>query len=95
MQSNAIEYAMQMQKKASAFNEKEAGISDINHIYKNEERKNCNSESGQRVNNMFSSSNRNGNKNDNDLSLILALILLLSSDGGDKMLMLALLYIMT
>ncbi|MBP3939208.1 MAG: hypothetical protein IK955_07350 [Clostridia bacterium] len=95
MQSNAIEYAMQMQKKASSFNEKENKISDINHIYKNEEKKNSGCESGRRVNNFFSSSNHNGNKNDNDLSLILALILLLSSDGGDKMLILALLYIMT
>ena len=95
MQSNAIEYAMQMQKKASTFNEKEAGISDIKHIHKNEERKNYSSGSGQRVNNMFSSSSNNFKKKDDDLSLILALILLLSSDGGDKMLMLALLYIMT
>ncbi len=39
-----------------------------------------------------------GNKNssaDNDIMLLMALLLVLSQDGGDKMLMLALLYIMT
>ena len=37
----------------------------------------------------------NRKNNDNDITLILALILLLSQDGGDRMLMMALLYIMT
>lgn len=32
---------------------------------------------------------------DNDIMMLMSLILLLSADGGDKMLMLALLYIMT
>lgn len=93
MQNNAIEYARQMQKKASDFNEKNEKISDINHIFKNEEQKSDNSQQG--VKNIFNSANYTHSKSDNDILLILALILLLSSDGGDKMLMLALLYIMT
>ena len=36
-----------------------------------------------------------GDNGDGDMLLIMALLLVLASDGGDKMLMLALLYIMT
>lgn len=95
MQQKAAEYAKQMQKMASIFNDKDTKISDINHIYTNEEKNNYSSRQNQGFKNIFSSSNQAQSRNDNDLSLILALILLLSSDTGDKMLMLALLYIMT
>ena len=36
-----------------------------------------------------------GSGGDSDIMLLMALLLVLTSDGGDKMLMLALLYIMT
>lgn len=93
MQNKAIEYARQMQKKSSSFNDDVAKISDINHIFQNEE--SHTNRSQHEVKNIFSSSNQTRSRSDGDISLLLALILLLSSDGGDKMLMLALLYIMT
>lgn len=91
--NKATEYAREMKRMAE--------ISDINHIYKqnynsdsrsNNNRNTYNTKQG--IKDIFTSSS-SGNKNNSDISLILALILLLSSDGGDKMLILALLYIMT
>lgn len=88
----ATEYLREMKRMAE--------ISDINHIYKNDYNSdNC-------VNNKRSTYNRNqgiksifasdsSSNKSNDFSLILALILLLSKDGGDKLLIFALLYIMT
>lgn len=87
----AAEYAREMKRMAE--------ISDINHIYKqnynsdSRSNNNCNTNSNiKHIFNQFNSSSANSN---NDISLILALIILLSSDSGDKMLILALLYIMT
>ena len=93
-QSQAIEYAQQMHRRSSDFNNKHIDTSDnincknnqtkgFNHFFKNNS-----------INNIFGTNNHI-NKKDNDTSLILALILLLSSDGGDRLLLLALLYIMT
>ena len=85
----ATEYAREMKRMA--------GISDINNIYKNDYK------SDNRANNKHSTYNQgvksiftadSSSRNNNDFPLILALILLLSKDGGDKMLILALLYIM-
>lgn len=90
----ATEYAREMKRMAE--------ISDINHIYKqsfntehrtNNNRNTCNA--NQKTKQIFNLFNSTSTNNNNDISLILALILLLSSDGGDKMLILALLYIMT
>ncbi len=47
------------------------------------------------VKNILGFGSNNSNSGDNDIMLLMALLLLLSQDGGDKMLMLALLYIMT
>ncbi len=103
MQHDAIEYAREMQKRAFNYNEQQTKISDINHVYNNRENRNSNRNDHSRQNfsdqpgikNMFNASGQTNRKSDNDISLILALILLLSGDGGDRMLMLALLYIMT
>ncbi len=46
------------------------------------------------VKNILGSGSKNSSP-DNDIMLLMALLLVLSQDGGDKMLMLALLYIMT
>ncbi len=46
------------------------------------------------VKSILGSGGKNGSP-DNDIMLLMALLLVLSQDGGDKMLMLALLYIMT
>lgn len=90
----AAEYAREMKRMAE--------ISDINHIYKqscNTEHRSDNNRStyntNQRTGQIFNSFNSTSSNNNNDISLILALILLLSKDGGDKMLIFALLYIMT
>lgn len=90
----ATEYLREMKRMAE--------ISDINHIYKqnyntehssNTNRNNFNT--SKKTNNVFNLFNSTSSNNNNDISLILALILLLSNDGGDKMLILALLYIMS
>lgn len=103
MQNNAIEYAREMKKRASNYNKQQNKISDINHVYNNSENRNSSRKEYSRQNfsdqseikNMFNPSGKSNKNPDNDISLILALILLLSGDGGDRMLMLALLYIMT
>ena len=102
MQNDAIKYAREMQKRAADFNSTKDKISDINHIYTNKEshyekkstdRFNNNFRNNPDIKNIFSSNTQH--KTDNDISLILALILILSVDSGDRMLIMALLYIMT
>ncbi len=100
--NKATEYVREMQQMADKSGLYSAGISDINHIH---QKQNSNSNNYNRNNNSNNSTNSyagfnnlfnisgNKNKNDNDLTLILALILLLSRDGGDRMLIFALLYI--
>ncbi len=97
MQSQAIRYAQEMKKKAGAF--------EPNTIKENNEFNNIHSAFNKRTDSAYNNSGFNiksifnvGNKsdsNDNDFLLIFALILLLSHDSGDKLLMLALLYILT
>lgn len=113
MQAQAIQYAQEMQKKASLNNnqansdncteqnnqQKKASFPSPNEVFGHrnpwsQERETPFCKSACPIKNMLSSSN--GKKdNDNDIMLLMALLLLLSQDGGDKMLMLALLYIMT
>lgn len=102
--NKATEYVREMQQMADKSGLYSAGISDINHIYQ-KQNSNSNSNNYNRNNNSNNSTNNcagfnnlfnisgNKNKKDNDLTLILALILLLSRDGGDRMLIFALLYI--
>ncbi|MCQ2485407.1 MAG: hypothetical protein MJ168_08750 [Clostridia bacterium] len=47
------------------------------------------------IKNLLGFSGNNSKSGDGDMLLLMALLLVLSSDGGDRMLMLALLYIMT
>ena len=98
MQEKALQYAREMQQKSQATN-------SCNHVSETHSSKsydnyfNSQSSAGNNkfngINNIFSSSNHSAKSKSNDLSLILSLILMLSSEGGDKLLMLALLYIMT
>lgn len=98
MQAQAIKYAQEMQKKSTVSNEhripdNNAGFRKKDEKYAqsyNRNRMGFNRQSG--IKNMF---NVKDEKNDNDIMIILVLLLLLTQDGGDKMLMLALMYIMT
>ncbi len=98
MQEQALQYAREMQQKAKSANicqsasESQSGKSYDNFFNRQNSARN-NGFNG--INNIFSSSNHSAQSRGNDLSLILSLMLMLSSDGGDKLLMLALLYIMT
>lgn len=96
MQAQAISYAQEMFRKSSQPRQNEFQ----NEKKQNEsERKSTYSESLFR-NNIFGTNNifrqnSNTGSNENDFSLILALILLLSKDSGDRILIMALLYIMS
>lgn len=113
MQAQAIQYAQEMQKKASLntirtnteavnkhqfhqtkdiFSSPEQGFGNKNSRSQERETPFC--QSACPIKNILNSSNTKKG-NDNDIMLLMALLLVLSQDGGDKMLMLALLYIMT
>lgn len=106
MQAQAIRYAQEMQKKASLntdntnpdtlnehnFTQSKAQFAGRNTWSQERETPFC--QSACPIKNILNSSNTKKG-NDNDIMLLMALLLVLSQDGGDKMLMLALLYIMT
>ena len=104
MQEKALQYAREMQKRAQSAGSGKQNSSSQSRIdptqYGSKQhsdfnnRSNFNNGSGS-IKNIFSSENTHNQSGNNDITLILSLILLLSSDGGDKLLMLALLYIMT
>lgn len=80
MQAQAIRFAREMQQKAIPQKAKEQPKCE-------QETPFC--KNACPVKNIF------GTGGDSDIMLLMALLLVLTSDGGDKMLMLALLYIMT
>lgn len=98
MQAQAIKYAQEMQKKSTVSTEHRVPENNVDFRKKDEtytqsynrNRTGFRRQSG--IKNMF---NVKDEKNDNDIMIILVLLLLLTQDGGDKMLMLALMYIMT
>lgn len=113
MQAQAIQYAQEMQRKASLntintnaeainehqfqqtkdkFNSTEHAFGNKSAFFRERETPFC--KSACPIKNILNSSNTKKG-NDNDIMLLMALLLVLSQDGGDKMLMLALLYIMT
>lgn len=96
MQSQAIRFAQEMHKRAEK-NERKIN-ENVNNCHNTSDFSNRNNNrqnfgSGN-IKSIFNSGNIQEN-NSNDFSLILALMLLLSHDSGDKLLMLALLYILT
>lgn len=100
MQAQAIKYAQEMHKKSKNNNSYFIQTPDNNNAINkydaehkqsyNQSIPNHNRSSG--IKNIFNAAD---SKSDNDVLLILVLLLLLTQDGGDKMLMLALMYIMT
>ena len=100
MQAQAIKYAQEMQKKSTVNTQHRVTENNADFRKKDEtctrtqsydrNRTGFRRQSG--IKNMF---NVKDEKNDNDIMIILVLLLLLTQDGGDKMLMLALMYIMT
>ena len=104
MQEKALQYAREMQKKSQYESSEKSCSSMQNHgnssekdakqqsVYNN----NYNFSNGfGGIKNIFYSGAAHTQSSNSDIYLILSLILLLSSDGGDRLLMLALLYIMT
>lgn len=91
MQSQAIRYAREMQQRASPAQNQNCPPPLRNPSPPKPETPFC--KAACPVKNILGMGN-NDNK-DNDILLLMALILVLSADGGDRMLMMALLYIMT
>ncbi len=83
MQSQAIQFAREMQKKS---------IFSTEYDYKNESK--VNNYTNRNIKSIMSST-VNSKENDNDIMLIFALIIILLQDNADKMLLLALLYIIS
>lgn len=106
MQNQAIRYAREMQKRAAPQHDDCPQRSEPpEHNYTNAERifgkqahqtqdtPFCNSACP--IKNIMGIGGNTGAQGDNDIMLLMALLLVLSSDGGDRMLMMALLYIMS
>lgn len=100
MQSQAIRYALEMQRRASPGPEQNSRRGETQfHKQPQIPPPQNNGQSNRRggfnpLKNLLGIFGGNGGA-DNDILLIAALMLVLASDGGDRMLMLALLYIMS
>ncbi|MBP3442637.1 MAG: hypothetical protein J6L62_07535 [Clostridia bacterium] len=101
MQEKALQYAREMQQKSQNYQDDQPApdnrksVENHRHNQRFEQNNyNYNNSFGS-IKNIFSGNNTNRQNANSDLTLILSLILMLSSDGGDRLLILALLYIMS
>ena len=92
MQNQAIRYAQEMQKRASPQKTPDPPKNEqFNQHHRERETPFCNNACP-----VKSILGTGGNQQgDSDILLLMALLLVLTADGGDRMLMMALLYIMT
>lgn len=101
MQEKALQYAREMQQKSRNYQYDQPAPDNRKNVDnycqdQHSEHSTCNyNNSFGSVKNIFSNNNSNRKNANSDLTLILSLILMLSSDGGDRLLILALLYIMS
>ncbi len=101
MQEKALQYAREMQQKSRNYQNDQTVSDSRRNVdnYCHNQHSEHNTYSYNRnfggIKNIFSGNDTNKKTTNSDLTLILSLILMLSSDGGDRLLILALLYIMS
>ena len=92
MQNQAIRYAQEMQKRASPQKKSDSSTKkQFNQNHTERETPFCNNACP--VKNILGTGGKQ--QDDSDILLLMALLLVLTADGGDRILMMALLYIMT